>query len=40
MGERKVDLGAIVEHIEESENTEEDIVNVDSEEAKVRIYIE
>lgn len=35
-----VDLGAILGHIEELESMEEDIVNVESGEEKVRIYIE
>ncbi len=35
-----VDLTTIVEHIEELENMEEDIVNVESDEEKVRVYIE
>lgn len=40
MEESGVDLNTILGHIEELEATGEDIVNVDSENEKVRIYIE
>ena len=40
MEESGLDLNTILGHIEELEATGEDLVNVDSEDVKVRVYIE